>query len=72
MPFLGIIKELTLKFAIAYIKDDFQFTLDMMEQGRINPSQMISQKVGFDSLSDTFESLKTSKDQCKVMICPNH
>jgi (R,R)-butanediol dehydrogenase/meso-butanediol dehydrogenase/diacetyl reductase len=72
MPFLGIIKELTLKFAIAYVKDDFQFTIDMMEQGRINPAQMISQQIGFDSLPTTFESLKTSKDQCKVMICPNH
>ena len=72
MPFLGIIKELTLKFAIAYVKDDFQFTIDMMEQGRIDPGQMISQQIGFDSLATTFESLKTSKDQCKVMICPNH
>jgi threonine dehydrogenase-like Zn-dependent dehydrogenase len=54
------------------VKDDFQFTIDMMEQGRINPAQMISQQIGFDTLPTTFESLKTSKDQCKVMICPNH
>ena len=72
MPFLGTIKELTLKFAIAYLKDDFQFTVDMMEQGRIDPSKMITNQIGFNELPDTFEALKTSKDQCKVMICPNH
>ena len=72
MPFLGTIKELTLKFAIAYLKDDFQFTVDMMEQGRIDPSKMITNQIGFDALPETFEALKTAKDQCKVMICPNH
>ena len=72
MPFLGTIKELTLKFAIAYLKDDFQFTVDMMEQGRIDPSKMITNQIGFDTLPETFEALKTAKDQCKVMICPNH
>ena len=35
----------TLKFAIAYLKDDFQFTVDMMEQGRIDPSKMITNQV---------------------------
>ena len=55
-----------------HIKDDFQFTVDMMEQGRIDPSKMITNQIGFNELPDTFEALKTSKDQCKVMICPNH
>ena len=44
----------------------------MMEQGRIDPSKMITNQIGFNELPDTFEALKTSKDQCKVMICPNH
>ena len=44
----------------------------MMEQGRIDPSKMITNQIGFNELPDTFEELKTSKDQCKVMICPNH
>ena len=72
MPFMGTMKELTLKFAIAYLKDDFQFTVDMMEQGRVDPSKMITNQIGFDALPETFETLKTAKDQCKVMICPNH
>ena len=71
-PFLGSTKELTLKFSIAYLKDDFQFTLDMMEQGRMNPSSMITQQIGLESLPKTFELLKNDKSQCKVMICPGH
>ena len=65
-------KELTLKFSIAYLKDDFQFTLDMMEQGRMNPSSMITEQIGLESLPKTFELLKNDKSQCKVMICPGH
>jgi len=69
-PFLGTMKELTLKFAVAYLKEDFQRTLEMMEKGRLDPTPMITEKIGFDRLGQTFEDLKTAKDQCKVLVSP--
>ncbi len=69
-PFLGTMKELTIKFAVAYLKDDFQYTLSLLEQGRINPINMISNHANFNSLPSIFEGLKTEKDQCKVLFSP--
>ena len=58
------------KFAIAYLKDDFQFTVDMMEQGRIDPSKMITNQIGFNELPDTFEALKHRKINVVMMSEP--
>ncbi|MCR9078962.1 MAG: alcohol dehydrogenase catalytic domain-containing protein [Hyphomonadaceae bacterium] len=69
-PFLGTMKEITLKFAVAYLRSDFEHTLHMLETGALNPAPMITQRVKFDQLSAAFESLKTSKQDCKVLLCP--
>jgi len=67
MPFFGLIKELNVQFAIAYTKDDFETTIDMLAQGRIDVSPMITDIVSLEELPDAFEALKTPTDQCKVL-----
>ena len=61
-------KSLDLLFASQYSKEDFQFTLDMMGQGRINPKPLISHCVSLDDLPETFEALRHPSDQCKVIV----
>lgn len=67
MPFFGLAKELTVQFAIAYDKSDFETTIDMLAQGRIDVKPMITGIVSLDELPDAFEALKTPTDQCKVL-----
>jgi threonine dehydrogenase-like Zn-dependent dehydrogenase len=62
LPFVGMAKEITLKFVIAYVA--------MIEQGRIASDAMVTHVVGFDEFSDAFEALKRPSDQCKVCSSP--
>ncbi len=67
MPFFGLIKELNIQFAIAYTKDDFETTVGMLAERRIDISPMVTDIVSLDELPDAFEALKTPSSQCKVL-----
>ncbi|WP_101758033.1 alcohol dehydrogenase catalytic domain-containing protein [Oceanicoccus sp. KOV_DT_Chl] len=67
MPFFGLIKELNIQFAIAYTKDDFETSIAMLADKRIDISPMITDVIGLDDLPDAFEALKTPSNQCKVL-----
>ncbi|MBT4160006.1 MAG: alcohol dehydrogenase catalytic domain-containing protein [Gammaproteobacteria bacterium] len=68
IPLLALTKELTLRWAVAYEKEDFEFTIDMMASGRIDGSAMVTHVVSLDELPEIFEALRTPTDQCKVLI----
>ena len=70
MPVLGIVKEVTLTFVLAYKLSDFKFTLDMLDSGRIEPGHMVTDKVGMDGFCDAFSALTKPTDQCKVVLNP--
>ncbi|MFV8783116.1 zinc-binding dehydrogenase [Microbulbifer sp. SA54] len=67
MPFLGLIKELSVQFAIAYTKDDFETAIAMLASGRIDVTPMITDIVPLEELPYAFEELKTPSHQCKVL-----
>ncbi len=67
MPFLGLIKELNVQFAIAYNKDDFETSIAMLAEGRISVAPMITDVITLDELPDAFEALRTPSNQCKVL-----
>ena len=68
MPLVAFSKELRIQWAVAYDKDDWDFTIKMMIDGRIDGSPMITSVVSLDELPDAFESLRSPTDQCKVII----
>ncbi|MGH0037579.1 MAG: alcohol dehydrogenase catalytic domain-containing protein [Myxococcota bacterium] len=69
-PGMGIVKELTLKFVVAYRQSDFRFTIDMLDAERIHAESMVTDVVGLDAFADAFEALKKPTTQCKVMLEP--
>ncbi len=68
IPLVALTKEVTLRWAVAYEKTDFEFTIDMMAAGRIDASAMVTHVVTLDELPDIFEALRNPTDQCKVLI----
>jgi threonine dehydrogenase-like Zn-dependent dehydrogenase len=42
----------------------------MLAAGRIDPRPMLSGTVGLDAFPTAFEALKTSKQDCKVLLQP--
>ncbi len=69
-PLAGIVKEAQLQFVLAYEKDDFQYTLDMLAQERIDPSALITERVGLAGVPAAFAALATPQGQGKVLACP--
>ena len=70
VPGVAVVKELQLQFVLAYRKSDFQLTLDMMSQGRIDPGPMVTDRVPLSEMPEAFESLKRPSTQCKVLVEP--
>ena len=67
VPFLAMIKELVIRFAIAYSIDDFETVIAMLAQGRIDASPMVTSTVSLEELPAAFEALRSPSDQCKVL-----
>jgi (R,R)-butanediol dehydrogenase/meso-butanediol dehydrogenase/diacetyl reductase len=63
-------KEASLHFVLAYEKDDFQYTVDMLEQGRIDPAVMVGLRVGLDEAPAAFEAAGGPDGPCKVLVHP--
>ena len=68
IPLVALSKEITLRWAVAYEKADFEFTIDMMAAGRIDAAGMVTHVVTLDELPDIFEALRSPTDQCKVLV----
>jgi threonine dehydrogenase-like Zn-dependent dehydrogenase len=70
-PAKAMTKELDLTFVFVYRRQDFEIVVDMLGRGRIVAAGLVTDKVGFDTFSATFEALKTPGDQIKVMLEPH-
>jgi 2-desacetyl-2-hydroxyethyl bacteriochlorophyllide A dehydrogenase len=69
-PILGIAKELRIQFVLAYAPADFDYVIDLVAGGRIDPKPMITDIVDLDGLPAAFEALRTPTHQCKVLLEP--
>ncbi len=69
-PVQGIAKEAALQFVLAYERDDFQYTLDMLEQGRIDPAPLITDRIALGGVPGAFAALAAPQAQGKVLVCP--
>jgi len=68
MPFFGLVKELNIRFAMAYTLDDFETCVAMLAEKRIDVAPMITDIVTLAELPAAFEALKTPTSQCKVLL----
>lgn len=69
-PAPAILKEASLHFVLAYEKDDFQYTVDMIDQGRIAPGPMVTDCIGLAGVAGAFSELSKPTGQCKVLVFP--
>jgi (R,R)-butanediol dehydrogenase/meso-butanediol dehydrogenase/diacetyl reductase len=70
-PATALTKELDLAFVMVYTQQEFEMAADMLGRGRIDASAMVTDTVGFDTFSDTFEAMKTAGTAVKVMLEPS-
>jgi len=71
MPVMAILKEIDIRFVLAYRPADFRFVIDMIASNRIDALLMLTDTVGFDGFPSAFEALRKPAHQCKVLLEPH-
>jgi threonine dehydrogenase-like Zn-dependent dehydrogenase len=70
VPVVGIAKELTMRFVMAYGAGDFEAAVDTLDRGALEPRVMVTDTVSLDEFPIAFEALRSPTDQCKVQLDP--
>lgn len=70
VPAAAMSKEIRLQFSYTYGIRDFEYCIDTLSAGAVEPAAMITDKVTLDSLPEFFETLRQPGTPCKVMVDP--
>jgi (R,R)-butanediol dehydrogenase / meso-butanediol dehydrogenase / diacetyl reductase len=69
-PFWALSKELDVRFAIYYGRDDFTDTLEALSARRLDARSMVTETIGLDQLPERFAQLERDPDSGKVLVRP--
>ncbi|MBV8560043.1 MAG: zinc-binding dehydrogenase [Acidimicrobiia bacterium] len=69
-PFMGITKELTVKFSMAYNPMEFASTLQSIAEGTLDVSPLITGTVGIDGVPQAFSDLANPDAHAKIVVDP--
>ncbi|GAA2013512.1 zinc-binding dehydrogenase [Nocardioides kribbensis] len=70
-PSLAVNKELDLRFVVGYTPLEFRDTLHALAEGDLDPSPMLTGRVGLDGVAGAFEALGDPERHAKVLIDPS-
>ena len=69
-PFWALSKELDVRFAIYYGRQDFTDTLDALDAHRLDVRSMVTETIGLEELPERFAQLERDPDSGKVIVRP--
>jgi (R,R)-butanediol dehydrogenase / meso-butanediol dehydrogenase / diacetyl reductase len=69
-PFWALSKELDVRFAIYYGREDFTDTLDALETHQLDARAMVTETIGLEELPERFAQLERDPDAGKVIVRP--
>jgi 2-desacetyl-2-hydroxyethyl bacteriochlorophyllide A dehydrogenase len=67
-PFAALSKEIQVVFAAFFTMSEFETALEALGPGRFRPQALVTERIGFAQVPDTFEALRRRTTQCKVLI----
>ena len=70
-PSMAINKEIDLRFVIGYTPLEFRDTLHALADGKIDPSAMLTGRVGLDGVATAFTALADPERHAKIVIDPH-
>ena len=71
MPVLAMVKEVNLRFSVAYGLRDFREAVDAFDAGHVSPRAMIGETIGLDALPERFEAMRHGSHPAKIMVRPH-
>jgi len=69
-PFFAITRELELRFAFGYTRDEFAATLDRLGRGGMPLDALVTGVVGLDGVATAFDALANPGQHGKVLVRP--
>jgi 2-desacetyl-2-hydroxyethyl bacteriochlorophyllide A dehydrogenase len=69
-PATAVLKELELRFALAYERKDFERTVARIERGELRPSALVTDRIGLADVPAAFDALEHPEERCKVLVQP--
>jgi (R,R)-butanediol dehydrogenase/meso-butanediol dehydrogenase/diacetyl reductase len=69
-PFTGLQKELDVRFALYYDRQDFVDTLRALDDGSLVVGGLVTDVIDLDALPDTFTMLLTGAGNGKIVVVP--
>jgi threonine dehydrogenase-like Zn-dependent dehydrogenase len=69
-PAMAINKEIDLRFVLAYTPLEFRDTLQMLADGKLDPTPLMTGTVGLDGVDAAFTALADPETHAKVLIDP--
>ena len=69
-PALAINKEIDLRFVLGYDPGEFQDTLHLIADGKVDPAPLITGTVGLDGVDEAFTALGNPEEHAKILIDP--
>jgi (R,R)-butanediol dehydrogenase / meso-butanediol dehydrogenase / diacetyl reductase len=70
VPIVGLMKEVSVQFSQCYTEGNFEAVIGAVARGEARPAPMHSRTIGLGALPQTFEALRASPGDCKVLIDP--
>ena len=67
---MAINKEIDLRFVIGYTPLEFRDTLHALADGKVDPSAMLTGRVGLDGVANAFTALGDPETHAKIVIDP--
>jgi len=71
VPLNAIMKEMSMKFVLAYRPDEFERCLHLIADGKVNVDPWITGHVGLDGVANAFVELGNPEKHCKVLVNPS-
>jgi threonine dehydrogenase-like Zn-dependent dehydrogenase len=69
-PMLGINKELSVQFVLAYTPEEFAASLDALASERVDLSPLLTGTVGIDDIPRAFDELGHPDAHAKILVQP--
>ena len=67
-PFAALSKEIQVVFAAFFSMAEFAAALEALGPGKFRPQALVTGRIGFGEVPETFEALRRRTTQCKVLI----
>jgi (R,R)-butanediol dehydrogenase/meso-butanediol dehydrogenase/diacetyl reductase len=70
VPLTAIMKEVEVRFAVYYRRQEFAAAASLLAAGEIDPAPFVTGRVGLDGVGDAFTRLRSTTTERKIVVVP--